>query len=127
MAHADIERQMTDVRTRWSGASHAFLPSGTALVAVPGLPLPQGWTQPTTKVMFLLQPEFPVAQPDIYYLEEGVLPPNGTIRANHQRQRIPETQIDAVWISWHAQAWNPNRDTIMSWLGTIIRSFGALA
>jgi hypothetical protein len=32
---------------------------------------------------------------------------------------IPETAESGLWFSWHLQGWNPNRDTLSSWMNTI--------
>ena len=116
-----LDAQLADLKARYPGTDTTRLPSGTTLVTVPEVPLPSGWSQPRTTVRFLVPAAYPYAALDCFWADPdlrltGERMPVNTGAGN----AIPEVGQVGLWFSWHlAQAWNPNRDTLSSWMNTI--------
>lgn len=55
------------------GATATLHPDGSALVHVPDVVLPGGWTAPTTAVWWVLSPGYPSAQPDCFFADAHLM------------------------------------------------------
>ena len=100
------------------------LPGGATLIRVPVFPVAPGWNRRQTEVSFLAPAGYPYANPDCFWadselrLESGALPQSSNVTG------IPETSHVGLWFSWHlTQAWNPNRDSLLTWLAAIAERF----
>ena len=116
-----LEAQLADLKARYPGAEATRLPSGTTLVTVPDVPLPSGWSKAKTAIRFLVPAAYPYAALDCFWADTdlrlaGERMPMNTGAGNP----IPEVGQPALWFSWHlAHPWNPNRDTLSSWMNAI--------
>lgn len=116
-----LDRQLEALKARFPGCTAQPLPDGSTLVRLPDIPLPPGWSRPTTTVMFVVSPAYPHAQPDCFFADPDLRLANGTMPQNSGFNPIPGwTQAPPLWFSWHLTTpWNSNQDTLMTWVGVI--------
>lgn len=116
-----IEAQLADLKARYPGTETTRLPSGTTLVTVPEVPLMSGWSKPRTTIRFLVPAAYPYAALDCFWADPDLRLAGERMPANTSPGNpIPETGQPGLWFSWHlAHAWNPNRDTLSSWMNAI--------
>jgi hypothetical protein len=88
---------------------------------MPNVLLPAGWNKAMTVIRFLVPTGYPYAQPDCFWTDidlrlNGERVPQNSIVGNV----IPEDGGCGLWFSWHLTTpWNPNRDTLSSWINVI--------
>lgn len=118
-----IERQFARLQEAYPAATRTPVAGGSILVEIPRFALPEGWNKDRVKVIFLLPPGYPAAQPDCFWLEPGPirLADGGTPQASNDSNPIPGVGPRGTWFSWHVQSWNPNRDHILTYVGVIKR------
>jgi E2/UBC family protein E len=110
-------REWEGVLSRFPGAKLNERADGSALVYLPSAPLPAGWSEPLTTVWFVVPIGYPAAQPDCFWVDEGVRLAGGAMPMNSGTQPIGGTGPVGLWFSWHLPAWQPSRDG----LGAFIR------
>lgn len=119
-----VEAQLHEVRERYPAAVAQPLSGGVALVRVPDFPTAPGWSQPSTGVCFLTPAGFPYAQPDCFWADADLRLAGGGMPQNSAINPIADTGEQGLWFSWHlTQPWNPNRDTLTTWLAVIAQRF----
>ena len=59
-----LTMQLEQLRERFGEAHSSAMASGTTLVTVPGVRLPEGWSRSSTTIRFLVPPGYPFAQLD---------------------------------------------------------------
>lgn len=96
------------------GAQVLHRPDGTAIVVVPGVTLPSGWSRPHTCVRWLLSPAYPAAQPDCFYADPELRISGGTIPANAGVQQLDAEPL--LWFLWHLQVAWPGHDDLLTYL-----------
>lgn len=126
-----IEEQLKDLETIRVKASAptpilTSLSNGSKLVEIPDVDIGPGWTVRAVKVLFLVPPGFPAAQPDCFWVEPtGLrLANGGTPQNSNDSNPIPgDPTADrrTTWFSWHLQGWNPNRDSLQSYYHVIMK------
>jgi hypothetical protein len=114
-----IDDQLKELQKEFPLAGITPLPDGSHVVAVPGVKLPSGWSQPQTTVKFLTLANYPNSVPDCFWVEPHIKLANGAPPQNTNLQVIPGTGDNWLWFSWHANRWNPNRDTLSTYLNVI--------
>lgn len=116
-----LDMQLEQLRER-SGEVHVrTMASGTTLVTVAGVRLPEGWSKLSANIRFLVPPGYPFAQLDCFWADADLHLANGAPPQNAVLNAIPETMDQGMWFSWHlASAWNPNRDTLSTWMNVVI-------
>jgi hypothetical protein len=116
-----VDAQLEQLRERFGDAHIRRLASGTALVTVPSVRLPEGWSKPSTSIRFLVPPGYPYAQLDCFWAEADLRLSGGAMPQNSGLTPIPEANEPGLWFSWHlCGTWNPNRDTLLSWMNVVI-------
>jgi hypothetical protein len=113
------ELQFEALRTSYPGSELLPLPGGIWLVRVPGVPLPLGWNQTATSVWFLVPVGFPAANPDCFFADSELRLASGGMPGASGVQPIPHTGTPHTWFSWHVTAWNPGRDTLLTYVRVI--------
>lgn len=111
-------------RDRFANASLTRLPNGTAVVTIPDFPLGRGWNCTATTVYFVVPVGYPTAKPDTFWVDGSVRllsgsEPQASNRSN-DTHGLPDKR-GLLWFSWHAGPWNPNQDTLMTFVGVIDR------
>lgn len=116
-----LDKQMAVLTDRFAGAVHRSLPSGAGLVTVPSVTLPAGWSKEETSVRFLVPNGYPYAQLDCFWAEENLRLANGQVPQNANVMAIADSGEQGMWFSWHiTSGWDPNVDTLSSWMNSII-------
>lgn len=116
-----IAKQLAQLQERFSGAHVQHLPSGTILVIVPDVRLPEGWSRSSTTIRFLIPLGYPHAQLDCFWAEPNLQLASGALPQNTAQNPIPEVPFVGLWFSWHLTfAWNPNRNTLLTWMDVIL-------
>ena len=118
-----LHQQLEDLKSAYPGASAKLLPSGAHLIEIPGLLLPSGWDRAQITVYFITPPGYPAAQPDCFWTDLPFLrlmnnpqPPQNSNETNP----IPEiSEPKGTWFSWHLQSWNPNQDSLRTFVNVI--------
>jgi len=118
-----LERQLNGLREAFPGTAAMPLPSGAHLIEVPNLALPPGWNRTQVAVYFIVPPGYPAARPDCFWTDQPFLrlathshPPQNSNEVN----LIPEVpEPKGTWFSWHLQSWNPNQDTLRTFVNVI--------
>ncbi len=117
-----FEEHFQSLVDAYPGASYELRPDGSRRIRVPGCALPGGgWNMAETTVYFVTSPSYPMAQPDCFWtdpqlrLASGAMPQNTSVNNSHGG---PE---NLLWFSWHAAKWDPNRDSLLTYLKVIGR------
>ena len=116
-----IEDQMQHVRRVCPHALTKPLSDGTTLVTIGDVPLPTGWSQPTTAINFVVPTGYPVAKPDCFYADAELRLENGGMPQSSGLNVLPGTNESRLWFSWHIASWNPAADSLLTYLRVIQR------
>ena len=116
-----VDQQLHALRERFGEVDVLRLPSGTLMVTVSDVPLPAGWSAPFTTIRFLVPAGYPFAALDCFWADDGLRLASGAVPQNAgSGNQIPETAHHGLWFSWHLTGpWDPNRDTLSSWMNVI--------
>ena len=118
---AILTAQLDEVRRRFGAAEVLPMASGTMLVTVPDVGLPKGWSKPSTGIRFLVPASYPFAQLDCFWADADLRLASGGNPQNTAANPIPEAGQAGLWFSWHLTGpWDPNRDTLSSWMNVIL-------
>src|SRR4051794_14439822 len=96
---------------------------GTAVVHMPSIPLPDGWSSPTTSVWFLVPMGYPAAQPDCFWAGEELRLANGGMPSNSGLQPVAGQGQARLWFSWHLASWRPSLDNVSTYARFIEKRF----
>jgi hypothetical protein len=121
-----LEQHFQELKQKHPGADLATFPSGASLVVVPAIALPQGWSESLTEVTFLAPIGYPLSKPDCFWAPSTLRLSGGRMPGNTAIQPIPERGGSYLYFSWHALAWNPEGDTLLTYLRVIRARFEAL-
>ena len=117
-----IAMQLAQLQQRFTKAHVQHLPSGMQLVTVPDVLLPTGWNKPSTTIRFVIPAGYPYAPPDCFWVDADILLATGALPQNSGPNPIPEINAPALWFAWHLKnVWDPNRDTLSTWMSVILR------
>ncbi|WP_176478459.1 E2/UBC family protein [Mesorhizobium sp. WSM3876] len=116
-----LDIQVQQLRERFGAADALPLAGGAILVTVPEVPLPVGWSKAASAIRFLAPAGYPFAALDCFWADPDLRLAGGGMPQNSAMNNIPETSEAGLWFSWHlTSGWNPNRDTLCSWMNTIL-------
>ena len=116
-----LETQLAQLRDRFGNVSADPLPSGQTLVTVPAVRVPPGWNKERTDIRFMVPAGYPFAALDCFWADPDLMLAGGRMPQSAAINPLPETGSTGLWFSWHLlQPWNPNRDTLSSWMNAII-------
>lgn len=118
-----LDAQLAELQKIFPLASKTPSRTGAHLIAVPDYPMPPGWNHEKVTVYFVAPPGYPAAQPDCFWLEPtGIRLKNGATPQNsNDANQVPEFGPRGTWFSWHVQQWNPNQDSLTTYLHVIRR------
>jgi hypothetical protein len=122
-----LQRQKEDLlQVYGADAEVTLLPSGAALVTLPHINLPAGWSKSQTSVRFLAPVGYPFAAPDCFWADKDLRLSNGAMPQAVNIQPIPDAGQDGLWFSWHVQGWNPNHNNLVTYSKVIQQRFANL-
>jgi hypothetical protein len=110
---------ITDPKRRFSNATKSVGPNGITLIELNGFVLPPGWNLTHTNVYFIVPVGYPVARPDTFWTDGGLLLQSGAAPVNTGKNQPPGIPPNLLWFSWHPAAWNPNRDNLVNYVAMI--------
>ena len=89
-------------------------------IVLPTFPLGEGFTVHSSDLLLRLQPTYPDAGPDMFWLEKQVLLKNGQCPQNAD---LIEFYVGREWrrFSWHRCGWNPSIEDLSSYLEFVRR------
>jgi len=115
-----LDEQLEILRSQYPDAIVRHLPSGAALIVLPRIPLVDGWSKKSTAVRFLAPVGYPHAKPDCFWTDGDLRLAGGATPANTGGNPIPEINEGGhLWFSWHTAQWNPNRDSLLTYVNVI--------
>lgn len=115
-----VEDQLAGVLNDFPGTQVIKGPDGSTVVKVPAVGLPIGWNCSSTTVEFLTPPGYPLAQPDCFWTCEDLRLESGAQPKNTALQVPSFCSTQRLWFSWHLASWNGSRDTLRSYMRTIL-------
>jgi hypothetical protein len=118
-----LQEYVSELRQVYPAATISSLLEGTSLVTVASVPLPHGWSAPTTDVSFVVPTGFPMARPDCFWASAGLRLASGAMPRNSGVNAAPGSAEPRLWFSWHAAVWNPSSDTLLTYVRIIQRRF----
>ena len=114
-----LELQFNILKSEYPDSTMEKLPSSAALITMANFQLPTGWSSKTTVVRFLAPVGYPFAKPDCFWIEEHVRLHSNAMPQNSGFNELPEVPGKYLWFSWHIENWNPNRDSLMTYVHVI--------
>ena len=118
-----IEEQGAELAMKRPGATCVATPDGSCLVTVPNVLLPAGWTPNTVTVRFIAPVGFPTAKPDCFWTDFNLRLDGGRMPQNSGPNPLPNGPNPLLWFSWHLQKWDPNTDSLLTYLRVIENRF----
>ena len=116
-----LDAQFAVLREAYPNADLTKLPNGAAIITLPDVPLPPGWSKQSLKVRFLAPIDYPMATPDCFWVDADLRLSNGGMPHATNMQPIPDTNESLLWVSWHVGKWNPNRDNLATYAKVVER------
>lgn len=118
-----IQTQFDQLLKTSPGATMQALPDGSVWVVVPGVAAapPGAWSHPAVTVRFLLPLGFPQARPDCFWADPELRLAGGGLPQNSAIQDAPHGAGQQLWFSWHVAHWNPQVDTVQTYLNVVRR------
>jgi len=117
---ATLAEQFAKLGELFPSAKIKEIGDGQSLVTVVDVRLPlEKWNRPATEVCFVVPRGYPLANPDCFFAEEGLRLANGAMPKNSALQSQPYFSGQRLWFSWHFQGWNPNRDSLFTYVKMI--------
>ena len=114
-----VEQQLAILKTKAGCEQGRLEPVGGGLVlVVPDFPL-VGWSRPATTIRFVVPPAFPIANPDCFFADPDLRLADNRVPQSTAFQPLPGTSAPLLWFSWHTQTWNPNRDSLATYMRVI--------
>ena len=104
-------------------ASIVDAPDGSSVVAIPSVPLPEGWSINTAEVWFVMPVGYPAAKPDCFWASPDLRLASGGQPSNSGHQQVPILGVPALWFSWHLASWRPAHDTLLTYTRFVLRRF----
>jgi hypothetical protein len=119
MAGSVLDAQMEQLRRAYPNASMNLVDGGLALVTVPGVELPEGWSQKVTTVWFHAPVGYPMAKPDCFWADSTLRLAGGGMPQSSGINAPAGYAQPLTWFSWHVQPWNPVGDTLLTYVRVI--------
>lgn len=122
-----VERHFESLRAVYPKATLAPNPDASFVVVVPGIALPQGWNRESVAIAFIAPAGYPVAAPDCFWTEPGLMLANGGSPQNTGANQLPGIPVGWLWFSWHPSRWEANQgDNLTTYVNMIRRRFEEL-
>jgi hypothetical protein len=118
---APFEQQLAEFQ-RWKGGAASTRLTSGFLITVPDVRLPEHekWSAPNTSIRFIVPNGYPFASPDCFWADQSLRLRNLALPQATNVQQIPETTQTGLWFSWHARAWNPSQDSLVTYFNVIL-------
>jgi hypothetical protein len=117
-----LKEHFAQLQSEYPKAELVNLVGGSSLVKIPSVVLPEGWSQKEATVIFIAPNGYPHAQPDCFWSDPELRLKNNAVPQGTGQNPCPDGQSH-MWFSWHVGSWNPNLDTLLTYLRVIKRRF----
>ena len=114
-----LEEQFTSLLQDYPSAQMKPQADGTFVVVIEGSKLAQGWNQATTTVRFVVPLGYPIARPDCFWTDSNVRVANGTANPKNAAIQLTAFAGEQMWFSWHVGSWNPQTDSLKTYMKVI--------
>jgi len=116
-----IEEQFQQLLHCSPQATRQEIGDGSIWVIVPDVDArpAEAWSKPKVTARFLLPLGFPQARPDCFWVDPDLRLAGGGVPQNAALQEAPHGAGQQLWFSWHVAHWNPQVDTIQTYLKVI--------
>jgi hypothetical protein len=113
-----VQAQFEDLRRTHKDASVREHGNGIVIVIPDVELLPNGrWNKSKATVRILAPAGYPQAKPDCFWVDQDVRLAGGGMPANAAfNDQVGE---HLLWFSWHVAQWNPNVDTLKTYLNVV--------
>ncbi len=103
-----LDQELRLLRSRWPELRYD---DPGRWVLLPGYPLPSGWSQSVTDVVFQVQMNHPGAAPYAFLTPSGLLH-EGRVPTNYQDPAPSQPPFGGSWgiFSWSAEDWQPHAE-----------------
>ena len=116
-----LQEQFEILRAEHPDATLTTVPGGASLISAPGIHLPPGWSKQQTTVRFIAPVGYPFSRPDCFWADPDLRVGSGGIPQNSAPNNpCPDGQM-YLWFSWHVGQWNPNSDSLLTYIRVIRR------
>jgi hypothetical protein len=112
-------RQIDDVKRIFNDAEITEIGGTAAVVTIPNFPLGPGWSATKTTVRFVVPAGYPVARPDCFWTDADLRLVDSKMPQATNFQALPSGGEALLWFSWHAGQWNPNQDSLLTYINVI--------
>lgn len=119
-----LARHFEDFIKKYPNSTLEPQAGGTAVVSLPGVPLPAGWNRAEVGVKFVVPGGYPQAAPDCFWTEPALALAHGGAPQNTGQASTPGIPAEWLWFSWHPSTWQPNSDNLLTYLNVIRRRLG---
>lgn len=109
---AVAELELQSLEARYGDVAVVPQPDGSVHVVVESVRLPPGWSQASSRIVFVLPVGYPAAQPDCFFAEESLRLASGALPQNAGIQQLGNATW--LWFSWHLTSWTPGRDNAVT-------------
>lgn len=116
-----VQQQFELLRATMPNASLQPLSDGSHLITIAGYELPDGWSKTTVTVKFIAPIGFPLARPDCFWTDPDLRLRTGNPPMNTGNTALPYATTPHLWFSWHVASWNPNNDSLLTYVYVIKR------
>lgn len=112
-------------RQGWHACPLQMLQNGGAIVRIENVKLVPGWNRLTATILFVAPPGYPAAKPDCFWIEPANfrLVSGATPQSSNDGNPIPGDIVQGrstTWFSWHLSSWVPGKDSLATYLQTIM-------
>jgi hypothetical protein len=114
-----LEEQLKELQEKFPNATLQALPGNQFLVVVPDYKIPPGWSKPNITIKFIVPTGYPVARPDCFWTDPDLRLARGDLPRSTGANPLPHVSGAHLWFSWHLTAWNPNDDSLLTYVHVI--------
>ena len=118
-----LEEQLKRLQEHFPEATLQALPGSQFLVVVPDFKIPAGWSKSPITIKFLVPTGYPMEKPDCFWTDHDLRLLRGDLPRSSGQNPIPHVGGAHLWFSWHLEAWNPNADSLLTYVHVIRKRF----
>jgi hypothetical protein len=116
-----LDQQFEELRKTFGQATLRRRGDNTAAIEIKNFPLPEGWSTPDTSILFVVPAGYPVARPDCFWADANLKLASGQPPANSTPNNQHGGPENRLWFSWHPSSWNPNVDSLITYVNVVRR------
>jgi hypothetical protein len=115
-----LQEQFEILKAEFPDAELKPLQGGAFIISIPAIPLPAGWSKTATLVKFVTPVGYPFSPPDCFWTDADLKIGPGTMPQASANNPCPDGSTQ-LWFSWHVGQWNPNSDSLLTYVRVIKR------